>query len=42
MAAKGQNHLFGKLRKHELELGHLNEQEDKGRKKNIMFKKLRL
>ena len=30
--------LFGKLRKHELELGRLNEEEDIGRKKNIAFK----
>ena len=29
--------LFGKLRKHELELGRLNEEEDIG-KKNIAFK----
>jgi len=30
--------LFGKLRKHELEMGRLNEEEDLGRKKNIAFK----
>jgi len=30
--------LFGKLRKHELELGKLNEEEHIGRKKNIAFK----
>ena len=30
--------LFGKLREHELELGHLNEEEDQGRKRNITFK----
>jgi len=30
--------LFGKLRKHELELGRLNDEEDQGRKKNIAFK----
>jgi len=30
--------LFGKLREHELELGHLNEEEDQGRKRNIAFK----
>ena len=29
--------LFGILREHELELGHLNEEEDQRRKRNIAF-----
>lgn len=30
--------LFGELRKHELEFGWLNEEEDQGKKNNLNFK----
>jgi len=38
LATMSMTTLFGELRKHKLELGRLNEEEDQGRKNNLAFK----